>query len=92
MNSLNIEIDICRQDPEEKPHNPHRGARLREHTGATRAVSSFHLCTITTLQYNFLIYTSTSINIIVVEAGRGAAARGVTAKPTVCGFDPHSRR
>ena len=26
------------------------------------------------------------------EAGRGAAARGVTAKPTDCGFDPHSRR
>ena len=25
------------------------------------------------------------------EAGRGAAARGVTAKPTGCGFDPHSR-
>ena len=27
-----------------------------------------------------------------VEAGRGAAAQGVTAKPTGCGFDPHSRR
>ena len=26
------------------------------------------------------------------EAGRGAAARGVTAKPTGCGFDPHSSR
>ena len=26
------------------------------------------------------------------EAGRGAAARGMTAKPTGCGFDPHSRR
>ena len=26
-----------------------------------------------------------------IEAGRGAAARGVTAKPTGCGFDPHSR-
>ena len=26
------------------------------------------------------------------EAGHGAAARGVTAKPTGCGFDPHSRR
>ena len=26
------------------------------------------------------------------EAGRGAAARGVSAKPTGCGFDPHSRR
>ena len=26
------------------------------------------------------------------EAGRGAAARGVTAKPTGCGSDPHSRR
>ena len=30
--------------------------------------------------------------LILVEAGRGAAARGVTAKPTGCGFDPHSRR
>ena len=27
-----------------------------------------------------------------LEAGRGAAARGVTAKPNGCGFDPHSRR
>ena len=27
-----------------------------------------------------------------VEAGRGAAARGVTAKATGCGFDSHSRR
>ena len=26
------------------------------------------------------------------EAGRGAAARGVTVKPTGCGFDPYSRR
>ena len=26
------------------------------------------------------------------EAGRGAAAGGVTAKPTGCGFDPHSTR
>ena len=25
------------------------------------------------------------------EASRGAAARGVTVKPTACGFDPHSR-
>ena len=25
-----------------------------------------------------------------VYGGRGAAARGVTAKPTGCGFDPHS--
>ena len=28
----------------------------------------------------------------IIEAGRGAAAQGVTAKPTGCGFDPHSRR
>ena len=27
-----------------------------------------------------------------IEAGRGAAARGVTVKPTGCGFDPHSSR
>ena len=26
------------------------------------------------------------------EAGRGAAARGVTAKATGCEFDPHSRK
>ena len=26
------------------------------------------------------------------EASRGAAAGGVTVKPTGCGFDPHSRR
>ena len=26
------------------------------------------------------------------SASRGAAARGVTVKPTACGFDPHSRR
>ena len=32
------------------------------------------------------------IILIVIEAGRGAAARGVTAKPIGCGFDPHSRR
>ena len=29
---------------------------------------------------------------ILIEASRGAAARGVTVKPTECGFDPHSRR
>ena len=26
------------------------------------------------------------------EASGGAMARGVTVKPTSCGFDPHSRR
>ena len=29
---------------------------------------------------------------IFSEASCGAAARGVTVKPTGCGFDPHSRR
>ena len=29
---------------------------------------------------------------VLIEAGRGAAAQGVTAKPIGCGFDPHSRR
>ena len=29
---------------------------------------------------------------ITIEAGRGAAARGVTAKPPGCGFESHSRR
>ena len=28
----------------------------------------------------------------ILEAGRGAAARGVTAKPAGSGFDSHSRR
>ena len=28
----------------------------------------------------------------LLETGRGAVARGVTAKLTGCGFDPHSRR
>ena len=26
--------------------------------------------------------------VCIVQAGRGAAARGVTVKPTGCGFDP----
>ena len=30
--------------------------------------------------------------LIVSEASRGAAIRGVIVKPTGCGFDPHSRR
>ena len=29
------------------------------------------------------LYTINTLKIIVTEAGRGAAARGVTAKPTV---------
>ena len=29
---------------------------------------------------------------LLFKAGRGAAARGVTVKPTGCGFGPHSRR
>ena len=28
----------------------------------------------------------------ITEASRGAAAQGVTVKPTGCGFDPHSKR
>ena len=42
------------------------------------------------------VYILENVNIckylIKKEAGRGAAARGVTVKPTGCGFDPHSRR
>ena len=38
------------------------------------------------------IYIKLFIYYMYIEAGRGAAARGVTAKPTGCGFDPHSRR
>ena len=30
--------------------------------------------------------------VIIFEAGRGAAARGVTAKSTGCGFGSHSKR
>ena len=43
-------------------------------------------------------YKCFEINVIIInktfiwEASRGAAARGVTVKPTGCGFDPHSRR
>ena len=36
--------------------------------------------------------SKTAFNYSMIEAGRGAAARGVTAKPTGCGFDSHSRR
>ena len=32
------------------------------------------------------------LDALKYEASRGAAARGVTVKPTGCGFDPHSRR
>ena len=35
---------------------------------------------------------STNLHKNVKVVGRGAAARGVTVKPTGCGFDPHSRR
>ena len=41
---------------------------------------------------NFITETVFKNIIKKAEAGRGAAARGVTAKPTGCGFDPHSRR
>ena len=50
--------------------------------------------------YN-LRHDSTIFNYISLANGilyqknirrRGAAARGVTVKPTGCGFDPHSRR
>ena len=39
----------------------------------------------------FIIDKCINYNFIL-EASRGAAARGVTVKPTGCGFDPHSRR
>ena len=42
-------------------------------------------------KYNVPVYFI-YFTLLYVEAGRGAAARGVTAKPTGCGFDPHSRR
>ena len=32
------------------------------------------------------------LKLINIEASRGAAAQGVTVKPTVCEFDPHSSR
>ena len=47
----------------------------------------------------FIMYTFPEKIIKVIkiyvfnsEAGRGAAARGVTVNSTGCGFDPHSRR
>ena len=42
------------------------------------------------ISFHLTIYRAAYIK--TTEAGRGAAARGVTAKPTGCGFDPYSRR
>ena len=39
-----------------------------------------------------MIYTYLTLTCIYIEAIRGAAARGVTVKPTGCGFDAYSRR
>ena len=41
--------------------------------------------------YKILFYLNYK-EIYYIEGSRGAAARGVTVKPTGCGFDPHSRR
>ena len=45
-------------------------------------------------QFSFLSRKCISSHFLLsnLKAGRGAVARGVTAKPTGCGFDPHSRR
>ena len=41
----------------------------------------------------YCILHSKEFNLnVIIEASRGAAPRGVTVKPTGCGFDPHSRR
>ena len=46
--------------------------------------------------HTYLLYRvlndTTFGKLLFYEVGRGAAARGVTAKPTGCRFDPHSRR
>ena len=47
------------------------------------------------LLYNILFCSGLGIDfkeVAHIEASRGAAAQGVTVKPTGCGFDPHSRR
>ena len=44
------------------------------------------------VRYVFLIYNLTDFRKSLSEASGGAVARGVTVKPTGCGFDPHSRR
>ena len=51
-------------------------------------------CTKLMKQYNKLITISPidKFYYLAYIGSRGAAARGVTAKPTGCGFDPHSRR
>ena len=50
------------------------------------------ICIITLLSKSKQFYILIRNSSVAIEAGRGAAARGVTAKPTDCGFDPHSRR
>ena len=40
----------------------------------------------------YVVFIFVCHSIIGCEASRGAAVRGVTAKPTGYGFDPHSRR
>ena len=39
-----------------------------------------------------VVFALCGIQHIVGLASRGAAAQGVTVKPTGCGFDSHSRR
>ena len=58
-----------------------------------RCVELFKFTITTVVSTRFIWYlVIMMIYVIYFEAGRGAAARGVTAKPTGCGFDPHSRR
>ena len=48
-------------------------------------VTNSHLLCVISILFNLFLFKT-------FEAGRGAAARGVIAKPTGCGFDPYSSR
>ena len=76
--------------------NISKGGRCKPDSSFIEYATYKILITSRTIQhYHILKYIRTYICMYVLiffEASRGAAARGVTVKPTGCGFDPHSRR
>ena len=44
------------------------------------------------ISYTYIYIINSTTKFKIQETSRPAAARGVTVKPTGCGFDPHSRR
>ena len=83
--------------------NTKKEKQTRVYNISIQQVISIEIQILTKLYYNsfvvffFLLnYKSLKMTVQSVlqksEASRGAAARGVTVKPTGCGFDPHSRR